>query len=411
MSKLDKPPLIFSLSSFSGFNTGIGGHYRSVLEFSKLLSHEFDVSIITFGNISSPVYWGLKNYTHVEASSSLSPRALRRLRNAVVEAAGGKAVKIITTGLNNDYAPMRLASSGLGACYYHVKPGGKAATAPSVFNGIPLAVFHEEDAQVFRRIDPQRSLVVTPGRVSPPVRDPAFLELSASPVFAPNAANVACVMRISDYYAESIAGIHESLRDIHNITFTHYGTIQDEEVHRTIRARDLGCPYALVTDPDVTASAAKAIHPFQVFVGMGRSALEAMSLGIATFIPVRSMDGRWSLRAVTDANWQVFAKANFTARVSVEDLAATGSFLDLSSALEQSATLEQLGLSCRTIFKEHFSAESSRETWMQFLRSSAFKGNARDAVRVALLFRSEMRRLIKITRAKFWTAPAKNGDK
>lgn len=70
MNKQHKPPLIFSLSSFRGFNTGVGGHYRSVLEFSKILSVDFDVSIITFGDIPSPVYSELGNYTHVEASTA-----------------------------------------------------------------------------------------------------------------------------------------------------------------------------------------------------------------------------------------------------------------------------------------------------------------------------------------------------
>lgn|GEM_PF-3538906 len=411
MNKNTKPPLIFSLSSFTGFNTGVGGHYRSVLEFSKILSSDFNVSIITFGDIPSPVYSGLRNYTHVEASSSLNPRAICRLRRAVVAAAAGDPARIVTTGLNNDYAPMRLATCGLGATYYHVKPGGKAATAPTVFNGIPLAVFHDEDAQVFRRIDPRRSLVVTPGRVAPPALDAGFLDTSKSPVFSTHAVNVACVMRISDYYAESIKGIHESLKGVSNITFTHYGTIQDDEVHRSILGRDPGCPYALITDPVVTASAAKAIHPFQVFVGLGRSALEAMSLGIPTFIPVRAAEGRWSLRAVTDKNWQVFAKANFTARVAVNDLDVAGPAIDLASALAQPGLLKDLGRSCKMIFEGNFSAESSRGTWNAFLKSSTFTGNARDLLRVTLLLRSEARRLLKLKRMRFQAAHAEPGKK
>lgn len=400
MNKQHKPPLIFSLSSFRGFNTGVGGHYRSVLEFSKILSVDFDVSIITFGDIPSPVYSELENYTHVEASTALDPRALRKLRQIVMKVAGGNALRIITTGLNNDYAPMRLASCGLGATYYHVKPGGKAATAPSVFNGIPLAVFHDEDARVFRKIDPQRALVITPGRVSPPVLDTEFLDVSASPIFSQYATNVVCVMRVSEYYSESIAGIHEALSHVSSVTFTHYGTIQDEEVYKAISTRDLGCPYALITDPAVTAFAAKALHPFQAFIGLGRSALEAMSLGIPTFIPVRSVDGVWSLLAVTEQNWTVFAKANFTARVRRSDLENSGPTIDLGSALELAGALEALGQECKLIFERNFSAESSRSTWNEFIAGSDFKGNARDLLRVALLLRSEARRIIKLKQAR-----------
>jgi len=390
-----RPLIVFFLSSFRGFNTGVGGHYRSIFEVSRMLSTEFDVRVVTFGDIPSPVYSERSDYTHVEASSPLHPGALRRLRNLLTQfqaQRGTEPLRIVSTGLNNDYAPMRLASIGMGASYFHVKPGGKAATAPSVFNGIPMAVFHDDDLRCFQHADPNRMVVMTPGRVTPPPYDANYLALARSPVFESNRVNIACIMRLSDYYRDSIAAIHQALAPIHGATFTHYGTIQDQAVHDQFVGSSLTVPYALVTDPAVTSAAAKAIHPFQAFIGFGRSALEAMALGLPVFIPAHGPKGP-RLLGVTRSNWAVFARSNFTARVNYEEVLQTGDVIDLVDATVDPRKLSRLGDDSRWVFDQNYSVASSKNTWMELLANASFKGGARDAIRFGLLFRSEAKRL------------------
>jgi len=395
MTSPGKATLIFFLSSFKGFNTGIGGHYRSVNELSRALSADFNVHVITFGDIPSPVFLDTEGYVHAPTKSPLDPLALRKLRkqiSAIVACSeSGEPVRIVSVGLNNDYAPMRLATLGLSLNYYHIKPGGKPPLAPSVFNGIPLAVFHESDLETFTKADPPRDVVMTPGRVSAPAFDPAFLEEARSPVYDDDSINIACVMRISSYYRDSILSVHQALREIEGITFTHYGAIQDKALHTEIAGAPLEIPYALVTSESVTSAAAKALYPFQAFIGFGRSALEAMSLGIPVFIPVPTSGGP-QLHAVTKENWRIFARANFTARVSHEDLCRSGPVVGLKSVARSNERLTSLGRDVHKIFQRNFSTASSRETLINFLARSSYGGGARDALRIALLFRSEIKR-------------------
>jgi hypothetical protein len=404
--------LIFLISSFRGFNTGIGGHYRSVREIAKLLGETNRIKIITYGNVPSPVFSGDINYRHVEAVSVFSPSGISRVRHSLREVALDQPQSrtlLISVGWIASYVAASLASIGIPLVRLHLRPGGEAAKFPRLLNGVPIAVFHQKDYDVFQALDASRALALVPGRVTRPVRDAGYLLNASRPFSDPGKIHTLCIMRIASDKRKPTAMIYDALARLNSavipaqMTFTHCGTVQDDDLYAELKNRKLGFDSAFVTDDFTTAAAPKYLHGHDAFIGIGRGVIEAMSLGIPAFIPVMDKAHDKHLCAVTKDNWREFLRENFTHRADYGALAGCGELIELDGFLAVPSLRDRLGRDAASIYEEHLSPAASLKTWTRFLhadhRSPSLSG---DLLRAAYLVWLEAKRflLIMIKRGK-----------
>lgn len=399
--------IIFIVTSLRRVNTGIGGHYRSVKEISNLLSQNANVKVFTFGDVQSPVFHGDEKYSHIHSISALSPTGLIRLRNALKDfltknSAGGP-IAVISVGWIFSYGPAFLSSLGLGTSLHHLKPGGDAARFPSLLNGIPIAVFHQKDYDTFSRIEPRRKIALVPGRVSSPPYDEEYLKRSDRPFLSSKKIQSLCIMRIASDKKKPSALIYDALSHLNGkpvanlMTFTHCGTIQDDTLYSDIRNRSFDFETAIVSDSHTTKSAPKYLHGHDVAIGIGRSVVEAMSLGIPVFIPILNSQGRAILCAVTEENWRQFLYENFTHRADFKDIASHGNLIELEDFLLSAELRARLSREVRAVYDNNLSPSASLQAWLEFLgKDTAPSGMLGDLKRALYLAFLEVKRLLQI---------------
>ncbi len=369
--------IIFLVSSLTGVNTGIGGHYRSVKEISELLSSELDVHIITWGDVPSPVLQGSKNYTHLHTISPLWPNGIRGLREELErhQLATGPHhhLKIVTIGWMFSCMSAFLGSRNILAQHAHLKPGGDAARKPWLLNGLSVAVFHLKDLDVYQLLEPKRHIALVPGRVTPPKRDEHYLASATVPFRDTARVNIVTIMRIASDKRRPTLMIYNALKALQQskvterIAFTHLGTPQDKQLLAEIEALKMQFPSAIVIDSASTTSGPKYLHTHDAFVGIGRGVMEAMSLGMPTFIPVIHPTDGPVLCAVTESNWRAFFRENFTHRTSYSDLIEAGDARRIEECIEDAEMWQTLGKDSLSIYEANLSPQASLATWKDFL--------------------------------------------
>lgn len=372
-----RPCLIFVISSFKGVNTGIGGHYRSVREIAALLQDIAEVKVVTFGDVPSSVFDGHPSYSHVHARSLFSPRGICSLRAVIREAASRHLgpTFLISVGWILSYVAA-LFSSSKAARRLHMRPGGEAPKRPWVFNGVPMALFHQKDMDTFGALDSTRPLALVPGRVTPPLYDAQFLEKATHPFKYCDLLKVLCIMRIASDKRRPSALIYEGLENLRAdhphppMAFIHCGTVQDPALYAELSAVELGMDRAFVTDPFTTGDAPKYIYGHDAFVGIGRSVIEAMALGKPCFVPVRRRSGDVKFCAITEANWRAFLAENFTHRVSYESLEQAGDVVHLEDLFKSDAVRQRLAAEARAIYDNNLSPRASLDAWRGFIDTS-----------------------------------------
>lgn len=374
---MDRSTIVFLISSLQGVNTGIGGHYRSVKEIAALLRSSMDVYVITWGDVPSPVLEGDPGYQHLEARTPLSIRGIFRLRSLLKDISGhhgGARVHLVSVGWIFSCVSAWLGSLGLPFPRIHLRPGGEAARWPSLLNDLPIAVFHQKDLDLFRRLSPSRHIALVPGRVTPPIFDEDYLSRADRPFLRegferPEVVAVS-VMRVASDKRTPITLMYKALGRLNanglKLGFVHLGTVQDELLQEHIHAFDLKFPAHMISDKLSTSAGPKYLHGHDAFVGIGRGVIEAMSLGIPAFIPVRHGDDA-ILCAITKDNWREFMRENFTHRARYEDIVAAGELIDFQSFLQDGSLRDRLSTEALEIYQSHLSPAASLEAWRDLL--------------------------------------------
>lgn len=370
--------IIFLVSSLTGVNTGIGGHYRSVKEISELLSSDLDVHIITWGDVPSPVLQDSENYTHLHTISPLSPTGISRLRAELgrhqIATDPGQRLKIVTVGWMFSCISAFLGGRNIHAQHAHLKPGGDAARKPGLLNGISVAVFHLKDFDAYKLLEPKRFIALAPGRVTPPQLDEHYIASATVPFKSTARINIVTIMRIASDKRRPTLMIYNALKALQQsaiterITFTHLGTPQDQQLVGEIEALEMPFPSAIVIDSTSTKSGPKYLHTQDAFVGIGRGVMEAMSLGMPTFIPVIHPTDGPILCAVTDSNWRAFFRENFTHRTLYSNLIEAGDARRIEECIEDTEIWRTLGKDSLRIYEANLSPQASLTTWRTFLQ-------------------------------------------
>lgn len=393
----------FFISSYSDLNTGVGGHYRSVKEIANLLSADYDVRVFTFGNVPSPILSQLDCYEHIDAGNILLPqtwRTLRRVRDRLNS--GDDEILYVTVGDLACYVPILFCMGLRSATMAHLKPGGPSFPRSYMFNGIPLMVFHKQDYALFAAHDEQRPLMMAPGRVSPPPYERDYLEAAVPELLeAENRQiRILTVCRIAEEKAKSLSvmyGALDKLKSDGNVLSVHIGIRQDGAVLDDLNRYAFDFEHRILTADHVVDTAARATHACDLFIGLGRSVMEAMALGKIAFVPVLDARGDARLMAVTRKNWTTFQNHNFTNRTPIADLEACGDPVYIEDVVGDFERWKTLGEESRAIFQDNLSVERSAAVWQEFYnRATRFRiARHRDFARFVYFVAMAVKRQLK----------------
>lgn len=406
--------VVFLISSLRGVNTGIGGHYRSVKEIAALLRTSMDVRVVTWGDVPSPVLADEDGYVHVHTSGIFSPSGIRRLRTAVSSICAGsqtKPIRIVSVGWIFSVMAAWLATGRTNVSRIHLRPGGEAARFPWLVDDLPIAVFHQKDAELFTRLSPSRSLALVPGRVTRPAYDPTYLS-SADRPFAKTSEDgqsiaAVSVMRVASDKRVPIRLTYQALEAIDprlatdTLTLVHLGTVQDETLKQYITDRPLAFPFRIVSDALSTSAGPKYLHGHDAFIGIGRGVIEAMALGIPAFIPVPAPGRAPALCAITKENWRAFLRENFTHRVSWAELATSGPVVEFNQFLAEPELRKRLSSEVTEIYELHLSPAASRTAWLTLLQAPQCNRSTRlEVQRLCYVGLLEMKRWVRLLRGR-----------
>lgn len=311
-----KRPVLYLINAVSGINTGMGGHYYSLITILEAAQYPF--SVVVVGDFLPP------------ALTALAPRVVAPAEMLGLICDGAFDGFPLAGGLIHAFDPAAGAHAApiarrLGIPLVVTKPGGPPARAHSP-RPRNLIVFHPADEAVYRntRLIYPRLLALIPNRVRPPA-DPA----PARPdPFSDVPAGVLRLIRIARLSRDKRASIEQAinladrLRTLGTETaLAIVGVPQDPDVHAAIAART-GSDIRLFTDPAYTYQASELLPYADVVLGTGRGLMEAFAYGKPAFVPVK---GRSLPCLVTPETYPHAFAENFSDRLALDSAAAAGS--------------------------------------------------------------------------------------
>jgi hypothetical protein len=356
--------VVFLLSSFNGRNTGVGGHYRSVLSISQELSKKYSVKILTFGDLKSPILKGFDNYFHVNVKSTFKVYKNIDLLHYFLNFSEQEVVICLDIGSLVFAKSVGLFSK---RSVIYLKPGGPSAELPEVFNKLNIVVFNDSDKDIFERKDNKRQVFLAPARVAKLVESTLYTE-KYKEFCSINRLNVLIISRISNDKKKSLNVIYNVLLRVEEkLNIVHVGRVTDLKYKESLMSFMIGKKINLLSDSFYTQNAAKAIFNSDLVCGVGRVILESISLKKPSFIPV-FIDGMPNLVLVTPDNWIAFRKVNFTQRVDVDALSGLDVF-DIKNIRINSNLIRINSSSVYELWERDFSSLNIFRLWDGILKS------------------------------------------
>lgn len=274
----------FMIGCFSGINTGKGGHYYSLLHLRSAMS--IPSKIVVIGDFFPPVYAGIDGIIFIRCSRI----GLSFLSDYTRKISEQPSI-IHSFDLNTALYGSRVARRN-NIPFVITKPGGPVQRAHYATYRNQV-VFHSEDFQYFKSLHrgPERISMI-PQRVIPVSKETSRPD-PFSGVAGANDIKIICISRIGPYYKRKLnqaVNLFEKIGEERSCALAIIGTIEDNIVMSDL-SRSLAGKKAIIHTKDTyTHNAAELLRYADVSVAGGRSFMEALSLGMYVFFPVRDSD-------------------------------------------------------------------------------------------------------------------------
>lgn len=272
------------IGCFSGANTGKGGHYYSLLHLKQAM--KLPSVIVVVGDFFPSVYEGVEGVIFIYCSRKklffLSDYTARLNHKPRLIHSFDRG----TASYGSKIAKMHRIP------FVITKPGGPIQSGPSIPYRNQI-VFHSEDFKTFNslRRKPDR-LELIPHRV-PAVSETTDRLDPFSCIAGPNDLKLICISRIGTYYVNKLTQtikLFDRLSETRNCALVIIGTVEDNSVLNMLSENLSGKKAVIHTDNTFTHNAAELLTYADVAIAGGRSLMEAMSLGMYVFFPVRDSE-------------------------------------------------------------------------------------------------------------------------
>jgi hypothetical protein len=310
--------VVFIISSYIDRNTGIGGHFRSLKTISNQLELNYDVKIYSFGSLKSPVLSDLPYYQHFQCDLYIKKIISDDLKEKI--ASQDSVIKFICLDLKSLLVSEVAGFYGSGKVIL-LKAGGAVFKPISILNYLNIIVFNDDDSRSLILSDPNRNIFLAPNRIENLVKLNNY-KCGIGNDVADTKKRILLISRISEDKKKSIEIVYESLKNLaEKIIFIHVGVIQSNELYHKLKF--LFPEASIKTTADCVNDASQSLFFTDFVCGIGRSALEGVSLKKPTFIPLL-INEKPTLVMITPENWLIFRQSNFTHRINIFDLIHTG---------------------------------------------------------------------------------------
>lgn len=356
--------IVYVIGNFSGFNSGHGGHYYSVLHTAQQMKQYDDTIIYSVGQEQPSPLRGCEFATHI-FSSGPACQVSAEIRSDLASRGLLPKVRIVHGfDYNSSITSLALAKE-LDVPFVLTKCGGSPISRMKpVFPNTLL--FHEMDLRIFKARAPGGDRIrVIPNRVAPIGYD----QERAIRMFGPKKDTVLFkIGRIGKAYEKSISEAIDLAIGLNKAqagcTLHIIGYVEDRSILDNLRGRaaPLADRIKFHTEPDETRNAAELLGYCDAAVATGRGAMEAMSLGKIVLFPCANTNVPCIL---DEATWRSAAEENFSERVvlpeNLRQFATVARIADVLASPELSMKTGEFG---RSLFKERYCAiEGARIIW------------------------------------------------
>ena len=337
----------FVISNHIGVNTGVGGHYRSLLAVASEL--KCSILIVVLGDAMPPVFNGIEN---VEFINTKSKSQSEQVRTLTFHATGSSIIH--TYDYNASIIGM-FTSAKLRIPMVVTKPGGQL-WRKSRLPWKHMVIFTKADeVNIQSRFLAPKSLRLIPNRVTE--RSPSyFRSLNPFDHANPDTLKIICIARFSAQNLIRFAQSINLLKELNAIgvktELALIGINQEIEVLDEVRKLAAGQNVYFRTEKEYTVDASRSIGFADISVASGRAVAEALCARTLIFFPV----GQARIPCLlTPDNYDLAASHNFTWRTPYCDLTSEDYSLRkmLSLSLSERLRLIQWG---KATFTRDYSA-------------------------------------------------------
>lgn len=368
--------IAYVISAVSSDNTGMGGHYRSVLTLCESLKEKgVDVTIFTLGDIFPPPFIQEKvPVVHVKF------HGLLKLYRDFLNAVSTYNPTHLHAYDNKSFFFARLCARKLNRPVFLTKPGG-----PNRNRFFPfcrdIIVFSRENGDFLakRRNLAKASFHHIPNRVTFPKQAiDKVRSLQERLEILDSETVVLRICRIGNYYRQSILQTINLGLALKNSGIACrviiVGYVQDKSVFEEITtiAANSAVRIDVITDPIYTQRASEIISIADLVVGTGRSLMEAATLGRICFTPILAS----KTPALVDAsNYSQLEATNFSERNEVLGFSSEKDTDKVLHLLSEKSTLLEYKEYITKIAEDRFSVDGAVPRYIQIYNArSSYTG-------------------------------------
>lgn len=298
---------IMAVANLPFLNTGMGGHYHSTRVILAALREHMPVDLMVIGHVMPSALSEIENTTLIQAGSSPSLNTVLAIRRAIKS----RRVEVVHCMDSSSLLFARLATVGTGVPVIWTKCGGRSLRRYTPL-GSPDTVFHSADYDLYRTRGYHPQLIPNRVEIGLP---PAPREERAS-VDGP--LRLVRISRICAKYesglAKTVSLAHHSVKAGVPCHLDIIGHLEDPMVLSRLQAL-AGPETRFFTTPDWTVQASRRLPEYDVAIGCGRAAMEALAAGLPTFT---TPDQSAAPVLINSMNFDVLLDANISERAPCE---------------------------------------------------------------------------------------------
>lgn len=351
------------VGNIPGLNTGKGGHYYSVKEIASELNQHFSIDVVVLGDAIPEALTGHPRLKWIECGQTPTPGVLKRIKNHLTE----MKPDVIHCMDSSSLLFLRLANKSYRIPICWTKCGGRTLSYYTP-RGAPDIVFHRDDLELYHSKGFKPLLIPNRFRIPQQATQP-------SPMSHNDSLRIVRISRICDKYKD---GLDKTIQFYHAMRSRFPGTTLDiigfpEDSGVLSHLRNLageGEQVQFLTDRDLTREASRHLPNYHIAVASGRSAMEAISYGLPTFITPLSSPGPVLASAKTiDA----MMAANFSERAQVLET-MEDAVTAIASLLTDRMAAQTYKEWTNDIYKNHISVEAAVDQYRSFYNNVIKQG-------------------------------------
>ena len=277
----------------SAFGKGSGGHFHSLNNIANALDgyKGINIEIASIGNVASPI---LKKNPKFLGNLEFKWYLFFQLNGEFKKLLKLKKIDVIHCYDGGTALIIMMLPVFWKINIIHTKCGGPNERNYFAQFLQTIILFSQENLNSFKK-NPRfnkASIHLIPNRVQ--LKEPDYSELFQLQIKDPNLFTFLRIARIGKTYKNSILQAIELVRELvllqHKVNLIIIGVIEDEltfnEIQSYIQLNNL--PVVFLTTKEYTSEASRFLYLADAVVGTGRGIMEAMTLGIPVYAPLKN---------------------------------------------------------------------------------------------------------------------------